>query len=198
MQALNQSLFLWLNAPADAGAAALAVAHFFAQWLVWVAPLLVGVVWLRGSAEQRKAMLMTSAAALLGLLAAAAIGWAWPHPRPFAIGLGHQYLAHAANASFPSDHLTLWWAVAFSLCLQPGLQRVGLTLALLGLPMAWSRIYLGVHYPLDMLGAAGLAAASAWLGRRAAPWYLAPVYGWVLRLHRHWLAPCIARGWVRE
>jgi undecaprenyl-diphosphatase len=31
----------------------------------------------------------------------------WQHPRPFVIGLGHTYLAHAADSSFPSDHLTL-------------------------------------------------------------------------------------------
>lgn len=30
------------------------------------------------------------------------------------IGLGHTLITHAADSSFPSDHLTLLWAVAFS------------------------------------------------------------------------------------
>jgi undecaprenyl-diphosphatase len=198
MEALNHTLFLWLNAPAHPGALALAAAHFLAVWLIWAAPLGIGLSWLRGSAGTRRVLLRATLAALLGLLASAVIGAIWPHPRPFAIGLGHVFLAHAPDASFPSDHLTLWWAVAFSLCLRPGPRRVGVTLAPAGLAIAWARIYLGVHTPFDMLGAAAVAAGSAWLAQRAAPIYLELAYRCALRVHRTLLAPWIARGWVRE
>jgi undecaprenyl-diphosphatase len=36
-------------------------------------------------------------------------------------------------------------------------------MSIAGLSIAWSRIYLGVHFPLDMVGAAAFAPASALL-----------------------------------
>lgn len=100
------------------------------------------------------------------------------------IGLGHTLIPHAADSSFPSDHLTLWWAVAFSLLLQREQRRTASVMALLGLPMAWARIYLGVHFPLDMLGAIAVAALSARLTLREARWFLEPSYWLASSIHR--------------
>jgi undecaprenyl-diphosphatase len=36
-------------------------------------------------------------------------------------------------------------------------------MSIAGLSIVWSRIYLGVHFPLDMVGAAAFAPASALL-----------------------------------
>ena len=161
MEHLNQTFFLWLNAPEHPNALVVTLATFFAEWLIWAVPILIGIGWLRGNVNTRKALLVATASGLLGLLTNQIIGLAWSHPRPFMIGLGHTLIPHVADSSFPSDHLTLWWSVAFSLLLQRGPRSVGVTLALLGLPIAWSRIYLGVHFPLDMLGAIAVAAFSA-------------------------------------
>lgn len=197
MEALNRTLFLWLNAPAHPQAWLVALATVLAQWLIWAIPALLAIGWLRGDERTRKAMLAATASAWLGLLAGQLIGLAWPHPRPFMIGLGHTLLAHAADPSFPSDHLTLWWAVACALLLQAGLRGTGAALALSGLAIAWARVYLGVHFPFDMLGAAGVAASSAWLAQRAAPWYMGPAYRTADAVHRVLFGRLIARGWVR-
>jgi undecaprenyl-diphosphatase len=177
---------------------AVALATVLAEWLIWTVPVLIGICWLRGSENTRKTMLVATASGLLGLLVNQIIGLAWMHPRPFMISLGHTLIPHVADSSFPSDHLTLWWAIAFSLLLQPGPQRQGATLALLGVPIAWARIYLGVHFPLDMVGAAVVAALSASLTSHAAGWYLGPIYRFAIRIH-HWLfGRLIALGWVRD
>ena len=79
---------------------------------------------------------------------------------------GPAWIAHAATSSFPSNHLTAQWVIAGVLLLDRRTRPWGLIVAVLGLPMAWARVYLGVHYPSDMLGAlgvAGLAMLSAWL-----------------------------------
>jgi undecaprenyl-diphosphatase len=133
--------------------------HFFAERLIWAIPILIGISWLRGREETRKAMLIATASGLLGLLINQIIGLVWLHPRPFMIGLGHTLIPHVADSSFPSDHLTLWWAVTFSLAMQRGPRMAGLILAPLGIPIAWARIYLGVHFPFDMFG----AVIVAWL-----------------------------------
>jgi undecaprenyl-diphosphatase len=198
MESLNQTLFLWLNAPEHPGTLTSMVAILLAEWFIWTIPLLIGIGWLRGSESTRKAMLVATASGLLGLLVNQLIGLAWTHPRPFMIGLGHTLIPHVADSSFPSDHLTLWWAVALSLVLQGGPRNAGITLTLLGVPIAWARIYLGVHFPFDMLGAVVVAAFSAWLTARGAHWYLGAIYRFATDIHRRLFGRLIALGWVRE
>lgn len=100
------------------------------------------------------------------------------------IGLGHTLITHAADSSFPSDHLTLLWAVAFSFLMHLSPYLGGIALALLGLPVAWARIYLGVNFPLDMVGAALVAVLSAWLAFREVRIYLPATYSLALNVHR--------------
>jgi undecaprenyl-diphosphatase len=104
--------------------------------------ILIGIGWLRGG-EPPANDARCYRIRIAGLLINQIIGLAWLHPRPFMIGLGHTLIPHVADSSFPSDHLTLWWAVAFSLALQRGPRIAGVALALLGVPIAWARIYLG-------------------------------------------------------
>ena len=80
----------------------------------------------------------------------------------------------ARGTSFPSSHVAIVTAVVVALL--PLLPRpwrvVGIAIILL---VAWSRLYFGVHHPLDLIGGigAGLAAAGlAWLvlGGAARAW----------------------------
>lgn len=198
MEALNHALFLWLNAPEQPNTLALTLAIPLAERLIWAVPILVGIGWLCGNENTRRSMLVATASGMLGLLVNQIIGLVWTHPRPFMIGLGHTFIPHVADSSFPSDHLTLWWAVALSFLMQQGSQRLGAILALLGVPIAWARIYLGVHFPFDMLGAAVVAALSAWLTLRAARWYLEPIFRLATGVHRSLFGRLIELGWVRE
>lgn len=197
MNAINNTLFLWLNASAQPGTGAVALATFLANDLIWLMPITMVAAWLRGRDDIRKAMTIATVAALLGLFLNQCIGFLYWHPRPFMVPIGHTLMQHAPDSSFPSDHLTFWWGIAFSLWLQK-YSRLGSALALAGLPIAWARIYLGVHFPFDMAGAALVAAASAWGSLRASAWYLTPVFGLALKLYRKLFAPLIALGWVRR
>lgn len=198
MENLNHALFLWINAPANPSALGLSLATFFAVYAIGIIPALIGIGWLQGRERIRNVVLEAAAAGLTGLTLCLIIGWLWPHPRPFMIGVGHTFLAHAADASFPSDHLTLLWSVAFSFLRHRRTCGVGIMLAVLGLPVAWARIYLGVHFPMDMAGAALVAALSAWLACRETHLYLPPAYKLATRLHHLLFSKFIARGWLRK
>ncbi|HXE21660.1 MAG TPA: undecaprenyl-diphosphatase [Rhodoferax sp.] len=198
MEAFNHSLFLLINAPSHPGTIVLMLARLSAKYLILLMPLTLLVGWLRGGERIRKLMLEAAISALLALLVAQIIGVVWPHPRPFMIGLGHQFLPHVADSSFPSDHLTLMWSVGFSLLLHAESRAAGALLAVLGLPVAWARIYLGVHFPLDMAGAALVAALCAWLCLRQARWIVEPVFPWITAVYRRLFAALIRRGWVLE
>ena len=198
MEDLNHALFLWLNAPEHPSTLLLAIATFFAEYAIWALPVIIGFSWLRGSEHTRKVLLEATASGLAGLLINQLIGLVWQHPRPFMIGLGHTLIPHAADSSFPSDHLTLLWAVAFSFLMHRSPRLAGIALALLGLPVAWARIYLGVHFPLDMVGAALVAVLSAWLAFREVCIYLPATYSLALSVHRILFGKLIQIGWVRK
>jgi len=198
MEDLNHALFLWLNAPGYPSTLLLVIATFFAEYAIWALPVIIGFGWLRGNEHTRKVLLEATASGLAGLLINQIIGLVWQHPRPFMIGLGHTLIPHAADSSFPSDHLTLLWAVAFSFLMHRSPRLVGMALALLGLPVAWARIYLGVHFPLDMVGAALVAWLSAWLAFREMRVYLPATYRLALSVHRVIFGKLIQIGWVRK
>lgn len=80
------------------------------------------------------------------------IGPVWYHPRPFELGPGHTLASHSPETSFPSDHAAVFSSVTLALLRQPGLRYWGFALLPISLLVAWSRIWLGLHFPLDMLG----------------------------------------------
>ncbi|MEO5615896.1 MAG: undecaprenyl-diphosphatase [Cypionkella sp.] len=184
----NQSAFLAINAGAQASALAIALAKLLATWPIYLAPVLLIFAWIRRGKVIRFALLDATLAAVIGLGVAQAITAIWYHPRPFEIGLGHQLLDHAPEASFPSDHATLLFSLTIPLLFCTEARRWGAVLLALGIAVSWSRIYLGVHFPLDMIGAFGVAIiaslvivmAGPHLRRRAYP-LLISIYETLLR-----------------
>ncbi len=99
---------------------------------------------------------------------AAGIAWGLAHvakavadrPRPYEVIAGAVLRQqHAHGTSFPSSHTAV--ALAVAIALVPFLARpvagAGIGYAVL---VGWSRAYLGVHYPLDILGGAGIGMAA--------------------------------------
>lgn len=167
LEAFNQRLFLSINAEPTSSAAARLLGVAAAEWLFWLVPIALVIGWICGGSRLRHALLVSTIAASAGVVINQGIAQIWPHPRPFMIGLGQQLIAHQPDASFPSDHLTVVWAVAFSLLFASGIARkLGMTVAILGVMIAWGRIFAGVHFPFDMLGSAVVGvvvSAMAWV-----------------------------------
>jgi undecaprenyl-diphosphatase len=77
----------------------------------------------------------------------------------------------------PSTHASVMFTVALCFLYRPRLRAIGWLLVGLALMTGWARVYVGVHFPLDVaaglgLGAAlatGLALASHWMQRIQAP-----------------------------
>ena len=165
----NQSAFLAVNAGAHAPALIISVARVLASWSIYLVPVLFVVAWVRRERAVRFVLLDATLTALIGLGLAQVIAAVWYHPRPFEIGLGRQLLDHAAEASFPSDHATLMFGLAIPLLLGTQTRRWGAVVLALGFGVAWSRIYFGVHFPLDMIGAFGVAVVATLLVRMVGP-----------------------------
>ena len=169
MEELNRSLFLAINASAEASLPMRELAVFLAQWLVLSVPLLLLVFWVFGGRRQRMIVLTATLSIVVALACNLLIRELWFHPRPFMLGLGTNFLAHAPGASFPSDHASGMFAVVFALILA-SLGRTGLVMLALALLVSWARVYLGVHFPSDILGGCLVGLLSAWLVRRSQGW----------------------------
>ncbi len=108
--------------------------------------------------------------AVVGLLINFIISLFYFHPRPFVEGLGRNLVQHAPDSSFPSDHTTFMLAIATALAVERSTRPVGVALYLLGLWGGISRIYIGVHFPLDILAAllvAGLASLAVLAAKKS-------------------------------
>lgn len=196
LETLNHQVFLAINAAPDTPAWLLGLARLVATVPLYLLPAVLLAMWCWGEQARREGLMRALAVTVLALLIGFLIGTLWPHPRPFAIGLGHAWLAHAANASFPSDHMTIFAGLALSLLFDDAYLAGG-ALAASALAVGYARVYLGIHFPLDMLGALAVAAVSnslIWL-----PWqrHGARLTQVAEQLYRRCLAVPIMRGWVR-
>lgn len=197
---LNLYLFSLINAGAGLHGWPLLAALFAAKWLILLAPLALAALWAGGDGPDRHAAVRAALAAACGLALSGLAGLLWFHPRPFMAGIGHTFMRHAPDSSFPSDHATIMFSVALVLAFSgaPHARRAGLLLLPLSALVAWSRIYLGVHYPLDMLGALLLAGCMAALANsRAGAALCARLVGMMESAYRRLFAAPIARGWLR-
>ncbi len=156
------SLFLLINAAADSPQWLLSLARFASLELPQL--LLAGAVGacVVGDTHVRRTvgrMLLAMAAAWL----VARLGQTlYPIARPFTVGLGTQWLGHRGSAGFPSTHASV--AFAFAGVAAAASRRTVLAAMALGAAglIAWSRVCLGLHFPLDVLAGAVLGLSCAW------------------------------------
>jgi undecaprenyl-diphosphatase len=160
VDSLNQSLFLALNAGEAPWPAVVFVAIVAAKALIFLVPLHLILIWVGGERAVRFVALSALIALVIALAVNGVVGFLTYSPRPFVIGLGHTLIDHRPNSSFPSNHATVFFAYAASLAIY-GRRTLAASFAGIGLVVAWSRIYLGIHYPGDMLGAAMVSAVAA-------------------------------------
>lgn len=98
-----------------------------------------------------------------GLVANQLIGHVWFRERPYADhSSAHLIVGPSSDPSFASDHATAGFAL--SLGAIRGLPRVAALLFVETVLMSAGRVYVGLHYPGDILGGLGLAAGAALAG----------------------------------
>lgn len=158
MQSTDTALFLWLTGTLHSPIWSVALAKFLASAIVPLVAISLVAAWVWARNGWRPALLDAVAAGALGLSLVQVVGWFHYRPRPFEAGLGANLLNHLPENSFPSDHATLMFALAFGMMAAAPLRKAGAVLLGLALAVAWARVFLGAHYPSDILGGAILAA----------------------------------------
>lgn len=147
----NTRLFLLINAETDDHPLMLDAAEFAAESLVAVMFAGLAVYLLRHRCN-RQVWLGIFCCIATAMLIAYLVRKGFHHPRPFMLGIGTNFLGHPPSSSFPSKHATPLFAAGAYLALIPVTRLFGLAWLILSAAVAWSRIYLGVHWPFDMAG----------------------------------------------
>jgi len=133
-------------------------------------PVLFGLLLLAGvliSRNDQARVLAAAGWACIATLVAVGlnqpVGHIFAEVRPYAT---HPQILRLADVttdfSFPSDHAVMAGAVAAGLLLVN--RRLGLLAVFAGALMAFTRVYIGAHYPWDVLGGLALGVAVVLLG----------------------------------
>lgn len=114
--------------------------------------VLVGIVFvgLRLKTRKKDIVWMTLICLPLILIIAKISGHFFYDPRPF---VAHHFIPlvkHVADNGFPSDHALLSFAIASLVFVFN--KKLGLILFVVGVLVGFSRVYVGIHSPIDIVG----------------------------------------------
>lgn len=126
----------------------------------------------------KTACLSGLSAAGLGLLISQLITHLWQRPRPFVAHPGDTFLlvAPSHEPSFPSDHAVAAFAIAFTVVFVG--RRLGALFLAAATIVAVSRVFVGLHYPGDIVGGALVGLFSAWIVFRFGWRRFTPIIRW--------------------
>ncbi len=165
---VDETLFLWINGLAgklpllDEFLKGIANDYFFivSSCLVLLA-LWFGTREIHQRVENQKAII----GALVSLGIATGIvrifNLFYFSPRPFTQLPTNLLFYQPTDPSFPSHSTAIVFAIAIAILLAD--RKAGIFLLFLAFLLGFSRIYVGVHYPSDVLGGAAIGAATAFL-----------------------------------
>lgn len=193
---LNLQLFHILNVPDQASIWMINYASLIAHDLVYLFLLIFAIAWFRGSYEVKTGIIKAFIFTAITLLMSEVLSAVLNTPRPFVMDVGRTLIEHASTGSFPSNHMSIFSGIAFAYYFSP--QRdLGRILIWTAWLVAWSRVYVGVHFPIDMLGAFLMAITVNLAGLPLWWKYENQIINFILGIHYWLFSPLIRMGWIK-
>lgn len=156
---VDYSLFSALNGLAGRSAALDAFMVDVARYSPLIYALALLSLWLTWKPRNQRGALIAGISALVALGLGQIVGHVFPRERPYLAHKVALLVTHSPDTSFPSDHTTMAFAVAIAVwCFN---RRAGITLAVFGVLVAIARVFVGAHYPGDVLGGAVLGGITS-------------------------------------
>jgi len=155
----DYELFTTINGLARRSAVVDTLMAGSAKYLPLIFALALIVLWLTWKPRNQRGAFLAGGSALIALGIGQLLGYAFPRPRPYVAHSVNLLIARSADTSFPSDHATLGFAVAVMVWQYN--RRVGAWLLILAFILAFSRVFVGAHYPGDVVGGAILGSVTS-------------------------------------
>ncbi len=164
----NASLFFLIFGLSRHSVLADDLMYFGAQTLIFLTVILIFTLAFRGGPRERKALVLSLISFPIIILLIKVLHLFYIEPRPFVTYPIHTLINIGADASFPSRHASFMGAMAFSFYYFKS--RWTYPLIFLALWVGVARVYVGVHYPYDIVGGflIGIVSAliSVWIIRK--------------------------------
>lgn len=150
---------------------------FCASWLIYLLfAVAAGCAMVLGHRRQWPALGYFAAALAVSFALLQLASHLYVDQRPFTTQHVHQLVAHAAGASFPSDHTTAATAIGLGLLLFTPFRKLGVLALAAAVLIGFARVFVGIHWPIDIAGGlltgmvgAAIAWGAALLIRRRRP-----------------------------
>ncbi|AET68449.1 membrane-associated phospholipid phosphatase [Desulfosporosinus orientis DSM 765] len=162
---------------------------FFAQYSLELYIILFIIAWFtlpKIEVKQRHTLLIMGLSGVLGLIINVIISHIYFRPRPFMVlekGTFTQLIPHAPDASFPSDHTTgSFGFAAASWGKAP--KWITISFSILGILNAIARLYVGVHWPTDVIAGILIGMLSGRLLWKFSSLFQ-PITNWGLRIFHY-------------
>lgn len=163
--AFDVTLLHALNGMAGRSAVLDAVMMALAKYSPIALAVLLAALWLSWRARRQRMALLAGIASLVALGIGQIVGMLFPRDRPYLTEHVTLLVPHAPDTSLPSDHATLSFAIAAMVWRYD--RRLGGALIIFGVLVAIARVFIGAHYPTDVLGGAVLGSVVSIVLERA-------------------------------
>lgn len=173
LSSLDFSIFAAINSMAQKSAVLDFLGIFFANYLIWLLFFIVIIIGFLPPATRKETLSQANAAksilgALLGGGLALLLGQFFSRPRPLFLSWVKVLIPEPLiSNSFPSLHTTLAFAFACTLFLFN--KKIGSWFLAFAFLIGIARVYVGVHYPSDILFGIIIGCFSSFVIKKLAP-----------------------------
>ncbi|XZQ55387.1 MAG: phosphatase PAP2 family protein [Arsenophonus sp.] len=200
---INLSLFSFIDANNIASVNnTIILTNFLAKRLILIFPLIIIIYCLlessRNSLLKKVFICKTIFALIIGLIISSFIRVIFPQERPFILsGIGQHFFDHAPTPSFPSNHATIAFIFSFSFLFWLR-AWIGFLLFIPALIIAWARVFVGVHWTFDMVGAFFVAIISCGISQLILEIFFHKLLSSLMKKYQILFAFLIKKGWIRN
>ena len=162
---MNMELFRLINNLANKNAILDGIMIFFSKYVPYIFMAVIAIVFILGITKKnfdyRKVAVNTFVITVINLVLSFIIGGIYYVDRPFVHNEVNLLFTHTKDASYPSDHATGTMSIALGLGKYN--KSLSIILTILSVIVGFSRVYVGHHYPMDIIGAYVIVFATKYI-----------------------------------
>jgi len=162
---MNLEVFRFINNLANQNVVLDKIMIFFSSDVPYIFMAAVALVFILGIAQRkpdyRKIAFSTIVITVINLMINLIIRSIFPVARPFVYNKVNLLVPHDSASSFPSNHATGTMSIALGL--EKFSKPISVILTILSIIVGFSRVYVGNHYPADVIGAYIIVYATSYI-----------------------------------